>query len=77
MPKMTPMTIPAMAPPLKPWLVVEADVRPGTAVPVLVMVDAVRNATVAVDEPVEVTVTTVALVGRTNAEALFVVVIWA
>jgi len=61
MPKMTPMTIPAMAPPLKP---------------VLVMVDAVRNATVAVDEPVEVTVTTVARVGRTNAEALFVVVIW-
>ena len=66
MPAMTPMTMPAMAPPLRPLLDVEA-------IPAVALVEVgVLKGTVVVGEPVEVTVWTVLLVGRMNAEAVLV-----
>ncbi len=63
---MTPMTMPAMAPPLRPLFVVEA-------IPAVAFVEVgVLKGTVVVGEPVAVTVWTVLLVGRMNAEAVLV-----
>ena len=66
MPAMTPMTMPAIAPPLRPLLVVEA-------VPAVAFVEVgVLKGTVVVGEAVEVRVCTVLLVGRMKADAVFV-----
>lgn len=67
-PRITPMTIPAIAPPLRPLLVTVADM-PATAA----VLTGVWKGTVVVAEPTEVTVTTVALVGRINAVTVGVV----
>lgn len=61
------MTMPAMAPPLSPLLVVEA-VMPAVAPPWVGPAD--WNGTVVVAEPVEVMVWTVLLVGRTKSVAV-------
>ncbi len=63
-PKSTPMTMPAIAPGLRPLLVVVA-VMPAVAPPTVGLAD--WKGTVVVAEPVEVTVWTVLLVGRTKA----------
>lgn len=62
-PAMTPMTIPAMAPPLNPLLLVVACM-PAVAPPTVGL--AVPKGIVVVADPVDVTVWTVLLVGRTN-----------
>lgn len=66
MARRVPITIPAIAPPLKPLLVV-VDCMPAAVAPEVPVGDGVSNATVVVADPVEVTVWVVALVGRMNA----------
>lgn len=67
MPARTPITIPAMAPPLRPLLTVTAPepVRAAPPVPT-----AVSKGIVVVNVPVETTVAMVWLVGRMNADAV-------
>ena len=64
-PASTPMTIPAIAPPLSPVLLGEAETGERALPSVLT---GVWNGSVVVAVPVDVTVTTVAVVGRMNAE---------
>ena len=65
---MTPMTIPAIAPPLRP-LLLEVAAIPAAAVGAA---DADSKGTVVVIEPVAVVVVVTELVGRMNAVAVFV-----
>ena len=60
------MTIPAMAPPLRPLLDV-VEVTPAALVAVEVEADAVMKGTVVVMEPVDVTVVATLVVGRMKA----------
>ena len=55
MARRVPITIPAIAPPLKPLLVV-VDCMPAAVAPEVPVGDGVSNATVVVADPVEVTV---------------------
>lgn len=75
MARMTPITIPAIAPPLRPLLVV-VDVMP-TALPAVDAAVAETKGTVVVIEPVDVVVVMTLLVGRMKAVAVFVVVVGA
>lgn len=62
------MTMPAIAPPLRPLLVVDAD-KPVVELPPVAVGVGVPKGTVVVAEPVDVMVWTLSLVGRMKAEA--------
>ena len=67
MPRSTPMTIPAICPPLRPLLDV-VDAAPAVDVPEDAVGTAVWKGTVVVAEPVDVIVSVVPLVGRIYAD---------
>lgn len=69
MPAMTPITIPAIAPPLRPLLLV-VELIPAALLAPEAEAEGVWKGTVVVAEPVEVTVVSALLVGRINAVAV-------
>ena len=69
MPAITPITIPAIAPPLRPLLLVVEVMPAALPAPDAEAVGAWKG-TVVVAEPVEVTVVAALLVGRINAVAV-------